>query len=193
MNASAQINGWNAAIQNLEADEAANPQNKASDDQMIAYYQEMKANLQQMQDLAAAYRKSDNDPNLAKQINLVNGRQQTLTQLIDLEKYILQLKEDAKNNPQNAAEDAKKIANAEAQEQVIQEFQSAWEANQQSPNPANTAQLNTLIQELQALREENPSSPPSSGPIWEDFQMVVSQYTVFEFNGQKYGVIPITI
>lgn len=50
--------------------------------------------------------------------------------------------------------------------------------------------MNALIQQLQSLRAENPSSPYASGPILEDFQEIVSKYTILEFNGEKYGVAP---
>jgi hypothetical protein len=189
-NGAAEMSSWNAAIQQLEADKAQNPQNASIDQQDIGYYQQLEANLQELEKTAAAYRQSDNDPALAKQINILTSRQETLTQLIGLDTYIKSLEADTQKNPQDAAENAQKIANAEAQEQCIKQFETVYEAYQQTGDAADAAQLNSLIQQLQQLRSEDPTGPYSSGPIWEDFQAVVSKYTVLEFNGHKYAVSP---
>ncbi len=180
--------GYEAAIAKLQADEASNPQNAAMDQKQIALYQELEANFKEQESVAAAYRKSDNDPNLATQLRILTGQQQTLTQMIQLNSYIQSLQTDMQKNPQDTAADQAKIENAEAQQQCIQQFESAWEAYQQTGEGAD--QVNALIEELQKLREENPDSPLSSGPIWEDRQAIESKYTVFSFDGQKYAVGP---
>ena len=183
-NGPAQMEAWEDAIQKLKTDEEANPQNSTIDQKDINYFQQLEVNLRQLENLAGAYRQSDNDPALAKQIRILEGRQQMLTQLIGLDTYIKSLQDN------NAPGNAQKIANAEQQEQCIQQFQTVWEAYQQSGDAVDAKELNALIQNLQQLRAANPSSPYSSGPIWEDFQTVVDKYTVFEFNGQKYSVSP---
>lgn len=119
LNGSSQLNTWDEAIQKLKADEKQNPQPSAADEKTISYYEQLEDNLKQMENLAAAYRQSDNDPNLGKQIKILMGRDETLNQLIGLNTYIQSLKDDTTKNPQDAAENERKIANAEKQEQCI--------------------------------------------------------------------------
>lgn len=190
MNGAAQMSGYEKAIAQLEADEKQNPDHMQLDQEQISYYQQLEANLKQLEATAAAYRQSDNDPNLSNQIDLLTSRQTTLKQLIGLDQYIQSLKDDMKKNPQNAEQDREKIANAEQQKQAIEEFDQAYEAYQESGSAADAQKLNAILAELQKLRLENPDSPYASGPIFEDFQQVVSGYTVFSFNGEKYAVCP---
>ncbi len=187
INGAKEMSAWETAIQQLMADEAKNPANAAIDNKEISYYKQLEANLQQMETVAAAYRQSDNDPNLAKQLNILSGKQEILTQLIELEKYIEKLKEKISKD---STENAQKIANAEAQEQCLQQFMTTWEAYQKTGDAADGEKVNFLIAELQQLRSENPTGPNSTGLSWEYFQAVVTHYTVFEFNGQKYAVSP---
>jgi hypothetical protein len=184
------MDSWEASIQKLKSDERQNLGHSATDEQEIEYYQQLETNLQQINKIAAAFRQSDNDPTLAKQINILDGRQNTLNQLIGLDTYIQSLKDDTKKHPQDATDNRQKIINAEQQKQCIQEFQTAWESYQQLGDPTDAEKVNALIQQLQQLRTENPTAPYSNKPIWEDFQAIVDKYTVFEFNGQKYGVAP---
>lgn len=190
MNGAAQMSGYEKAIAQLEADEKQNPDHAQLDQEQISYYQQLEANLKQLEATAAAYRQSDNDPVLSKQIGLLDAKNTTLKQLIGLDQYIQSLKDDMKKNPQNADKDREKIANAQQQKQAIEEFQQDYEEYQQSGSAADSAKLNAVIAELQKLREENPDSPYARGPIFEDFQQVVSGYTVFSFNGEKYAVSP---
>jgi phage shock protein A len=188
MNGDAQMKGYQDQINQLTADAAKNPDHAQLDQEQIQYYEQLEETLSQEESIAAAYRKSNNDPTLAKQLNLLEAKHQTVSQLIGLDQYIQKLKDDMKKNPQNQAADEEKIENAEQQKQVIQQFEQAYEAYQNSNSQDDAAKLNALIAELQKLRTENPDSPYASGPIFEDFQQVVNGYTVFSFNGHQYAV-----
>lgn len=190
MNAGAQMQGYQEAIERLQADEKANSSHVQSDEEQISYYQQLEENLKQLEAAAAAYRQSDNDPTISQQIGILLGRDQTLNQLLQLDASIQKLKDDMKKNPQNTQEDLALIANEEQQKQAIQAFQSAWEAYKQSGSASDAETLNAIIQELQELRSQDPQGPLSKGPIFEDFQQVVSAYTVFSFDGQRYAVSP---
>jgi hypothetical protein len=183
-----QFQEWDTDIQNLLTDEKQNPKNATFDEKAIEHLKELEENLREMITLAAQYRKTDNDATLSKELQILNGRQETLSQLVSLDQYIKGLEADTKKNPQNAKANAEKIANAIQEEKCIEQFQKAWEAYQQSGDSADKNKLNFFIKELQNLRTENPTGPLSQNLIWEDFQEVLGKYTTLEFLGQKYAV-----
>ena len=185
----AKLQNYTNEIQNLEADEANNPQNFAYDEELKKEYTKLKENFQDMMNDAALYRASNNDPDLAKKLNIENGREQTLTQLVGLDTYIHDLEMDSKNNPHKAAANERKILAAELEKRTITQFQTAWEAYQQNGDAADRDKMNALIVELQTLRTDNPHSPFSKNLIWEDFQFECGGYTILEFNSQKYAVV----
>ena len=97
------MQNWDAAINNLKADESQNPQNAAMDEENIKYYEQLKANMEDLIQTAAQYRQSDNDPALSNKIKDLSANQQKFTQLLQLNDYISKLEAEKQSDPKNAA------------------------------------------------------------------------------------------